>query len=135
MHMRGVVLGRECGSAYGGIEGGTPGGVSVGGSGSAWGDFYAVNGYDPDHLLCMTGEDGDVNLYWNSNDITVNTGSDVLETVFHLPNQVTGATIPGTTMQGGTSIAPLDEINAWVCEMCHTYAVSPLQAQLTWSDA
>lgn len=129
------LVGEKLGSSDGRIDEWTPGSGYVEGSGSAWGDFYAVNGYDPAHLLCMTGEDGAVTLYWNSNDITVNTGSDVLETVFHLPNQVTGATIQGTTMQGGTSIAHMDELNAWVGEMCHTPAVSADEANVTWADA
>lgn len=112
------LVGEKLGTSDGSIDECTPEISYVEGSGTAWGDFYAVNGYDPTHLLCMTKEDGIVVLYWNNNDITVQTGGDVLETVFHLSNQVTKATIQGPTMEGGTAISRLNDLNAWVEELC-----------------
>lgn len=101
---------------------------------SARGDFYAVNGYDPTHLLCMQDEEGSVTLYWNNNDITVKTGSDVLETVFHLPGQVVEAAMQGQSMAGGRDIPHLDRLHAWLEELCNTPAVSAEEANLTRKD-
>lgn len=128
------LVGEKLGSSDGRIDEWTPGSGYVEGSGSAWGDFYAVNGYNPAHLLCMTGEDGAVTLYWNSNDITVKTGSDVLETVFHLSGQVVEAAVQGQSMAGGGDTAHLDRLHAWLEELCNTPAVSAEEANLTSKD-
>ena len=112
------LVGEKLGTADGSIDEWTPESGYVEGSGTAWGDFYTVNGYDPTHLLCMTREDGTVVLYWNNNDITVQTGGDVLENVFHLSGQVTGATMQGPNMEECTTISSLNDLNDWVEKLC-----------------
>lgn len=126
------LVGEKLGTSDGHVDEWTPESGYV--EGSARGDFYAVNGYDPTHLLCMQDEEGIVTLYWNNNDITVKTGSDVLETVFHLSGQVVEAAIQGQTLEGGTEIAQLDGLHAWLEELCNTPAVSAEQANLTRKD-
>lgn len=111
------LVGEKLGTSNGGIDEWTPDSSYVEGSGTAWGDFYAVNGYDPAHLLCMTWEDGTVALYWNNNDITVQTGGDVLDEVFHMSGQVVKATMRDA--DGGiTAISSLDDLNTWVEALC-----------------
>ena len=82
----------------------------------------------------MQDEEGSVTLYWNNNDITVKTGSDVLETVFHLPGQVVEAAMQGQSMAAGRDIPHLDRLHAWLEELCNTPAVSAEEANLTSKD-
>lgn len=112
------LVGEKLGTSNGRIDEWTPDCGYVEGSGTAWGDFYAVNGYDPAHLLCMTWEDGTVALYWNNNDITVQTGGDVLEEVFHMSGQVVKATMQGADVEDRAEISRLEDLNAWVEELC-----------------
>ena len=126
------LVGEKLGTSDGHVDEWTPESGYV--EDSARGDFYAVNGYDPTHLLCMQDEEGIVTLYWNNNDITVKTGSDVLETVFHLPGQVVEAAMQGQSMAGGRDIPHLDRLHAWLEELCNTPAVSAEEANLTSKD-
>lgn len=112
------LVGEKLGTSDGRIDEWTPDSGYVEGSGTAWGDFYAVNGYDPSHLLCMTWEDGTVALYWNNNDITVQTGGDVLDEVFHMSGQVVKATMQGNDVEDRAEISRLDDLNTWVEELC-----------------
>ena len=116
------LVGEKLGTSNGRIDEWTPDSGYVEGSGTAWGDFYAVNGYDPSHLLCMTWEDGTVALYWNNNDIVVETAGDVLNEVFHMSGQVVKATMQGADVEAVTEISHLDGLNAWVEELCATPA-------------
>lgn len=116
------LVGEKLGTSNGRIDEWTPDSGYVEGSGTAWGDFYAVNGYDPSHLLCMTWEDGTVALYWNNNDITVQTAGDVLDEVFHMSGQVVKATMQGADVEAVSEISRLDELNDWVEELCATPA-------------
>lgn len=47
-------------------------------AGSVAGEFYAVNGYDPDFLLCMKREDGKLLLFVNNSGLWLYGGSDLL---------------------------------------------------------
>ena len=54
-------------------------------TGSIGGAIYTVKGFDPEHVLCMEWSDGaGLALYINNNDLTINTGSDILEDIFGL---------------------------------------------------
>lgn len=112
------LVGEKLGTSDGRIDEWTPDSGYVEGSGTAWGDFYAVNGYDPTHLLCMTWEDGTVALYWHNNDITVQTGGDILDEVFHMSGQVVKATMQGADVEAVASLSHLDDLNVWVQELC-----------------
>ena len=46
-------------------------------AGSVAGDFYAVNGYDPDFMLCMKREDGRLWLFVNNNGLRLYGGTDL----------------------------------------------------------
>lgn len=116
------LVGEKLGTSNGRIDEWTPDSGYVEGSGTAWGDFYAVNGYDPAHLLCMTWEDGTVALYWNNNDIMVETAGDVLDEVFHMSGQVVKATMQGADVEAVASLSHLDDLNVWVQELCATPA-------------
>lgn len=62
-------------------------------SGSVQGDFYAVNGYDPNFMLCMrSGIDGELSLYICNNGITLSRGSELYEDRLHLAENYRGVT-------------------------------------------
>lgn len=58
----------------------------VSNAGSVAGDFYEVEGIDPDFMLCMKYENGAVTTFVNNNGITLRKGSDLLEEYLHLKN-------------------------------------------------
>ena len=51
-------------------------------AGSVKGDFYSVNGFDSDFVLCMPGESDSVEIYVNNNDLTLYSGADLLKERF-----------------------------------------------------
>ena len=53
-------------------------------AGSVNGDFYEVNGYEPEFMLCMQMQDGRVWLFVNDNDLLLEKGADIFETYLHL---------------------------------------------------
>lgn len=53
-------------------------------AGSVKGDFFAVKGYDPEFMLCMKHETGDVETYICNNGITLKYGSELFEDRLHL---------------------------------------------------
>lgn len=53
-------------------------------AGSVSGDFYTVNGYNPDFMLCMQLDNGTVQTFINDNGITLVRGSDLFEDRLHL---------------------------------------------------
>lgn len=60
-------------------------------SGSVQGDFYAVNGYDPNFMLCKrSGIDGELSLYICNNGITLSRGSELYEDRLHLAENYRG---------------------------------------------
>lgn len=62
-------------------------------SGSVQGDFYAVNGYDPNFMLCMkSAVDGQLSLYICNNGITLSHGSELYEDRLHLAENYRGVT-------------------------------------------
>ena len=58
-------------------------------AGSVMGDFYSVNGFDADFVLCMQRSDGAVEIFMNNNDITLYTGADLLQERFKVDGQFT----------------------------------------------
>lgn len=79
-----ALVGEYVGTATGMIDEWTPKDGYVDCAGSISGDFYTVNGYDPDFMLCMTDDDGSVSTYINDNGLTLRTGSDLFEDRLHL---------------------------------------------------
>lgn len=78
------LVGEYLGTAIGMIDEWTAEDGYVELAGSVSGDFYAVNGFDPAFLLCMTGEDGLVELYVCNTGITLKYGSELYEDRLHL---------------------------------------------------
>lgn len=58
-------------------------------AGSVMGDFYGVNGFETDFVLCMQRSDGPVEIFMNNNDITLYTGADLLQERFKVDGQFT----------------------------------------------
>lgn len=79
-----ALVGEYVGTATGMIDEWTPKDGYVDCAGSISGDFYTVNGYDPDFMLCMKDDDGSVSTYINDNGLTLRTGSDLFEDRLHL---------------------------------------------------
>lgn len=53
-------------------------------AGSISGDFYEVNGFSPEFMLCMEQEDGSISTYVNSDGLVLETGADLFEDCIHL---------------------------------------------------
>ena len=53
-------------------------------SGSAMGDFYGVEGFNTEFMLCMLPEDGRIRIFINDNGLTLKKGSDLYEKKFAL---------------------------------------------------
>lgn len=58
-------------------------------AGSISGDFYTVNGFDPEFMLCMPEDDGSVLVYINDNALTLHKGADLFEERLHLSGNYT----------------------------------------------
>lgn len=78
------VVGRRLGTAAGLIDEWTPSDGYVELAGSVGGDFYAVKGFDPAFMLCMTDGDGVVQIYVCNTGITLKTGAELYEERLHL---------------------------------------------------
>lgn len=78
------IVGEYLGTATGLINEWTPKDGYVEFAGSAGGDFYAVNGYDPSFMLCMKEVDDAVTTYICNNGITLKYGSELYEDRLHL---------------------------------------------------
>lgn len=78
------LVGEYLGTAIGMIDEWTAEDGYVELAGSVSGDFYAVNGFDPTFLLCMTGGDGLVETYVCNTGITLKYGSELYEDRLHL---------------------------------------------------
>lgn len=85
-------VGERLGTAEGMIDEWTPEEGYVELAGSVSGDFYSVKGFDPSFMLCMVHEDGAVELYINSNGLTLKTGADLFEERLHLSENYTDVT-------------------------------------------
>lgn len=78
------IVGEYLGTASGLIDEWTPGDGYVELAGSVRGDFYSVNGYDPNFMLCMKYDDGQVSTYICNSGITLKYGSELYEKRLHL---------------------------------------------------
>lgn len=78
------LIGEHLGTATGSINEWTKKGDYVELSGSVYGDFYSVQGYDPSFMLCMSHEDGAISTYVNNNGITLKYGSELFEDRLHI---------------------------------------------------
>ena len=83
------LIGEHLGYAKGMIDVWTPKEGYVELAGNFKGDFFSVNGYDPEFMLCRRMNDGSVQIFINDNDMTLKYGSDLLEDRFHLSNNLT----------------------------------------------
>lgn len=78
------LIGEHLGTAKGLIDEWTPADGYVDLAGSIGGDFYAVNGYDPDFMLCMKSTSGLLRLFICNNGITLQYGAELYEDWLHL---------------------------------------------------
>lgn len=78
------LVGEYLGTATGLIDEWTPKEGYVELAGSVRGDFYAVKGYDPSFMLCMTDTEGVVSTYVCNRGITLKYGSELYEDRLHL---------------------------------------------------
>lgn len=128
------LVGEQLGESSGTIDEWTPEDQYLEGTGSIGGPFYKVKGYDPRYLLCMVHDYG-VELFWNNCDITVSTGADVLEEVFHLSDGIAQAEFQGESdFQGETgrttSITRLEQLEAWVDDLGQAPALSSAETDM-----
>ncbi len=115
------LVGQQLGESSGTIDEWTPEDQYLEGTGSIGGPFYEVKGYDPRYLLCMVHDYG-VELFWNNCDITVSTGADVLEEVFHLSDGIAQTEFQSESdFQGETGcttpITRLEQLEAWIDDL------------------
>lgn len=128
------LVGEQLGESSGTIDEWTPEDQYLEGTGSIRGPFYEVKGYDPQHLLCMVYDYG-VELFWNNCDITVSTGGDVLEEVFHLSDGIAHAEFQKEVdVQGEnrhtTSITQLEQLEAWIDDLGKAPALSSTETDM-----
>lgn len=128
------LVGAQLGESSGTIDEWTPEEQYLEGTGSIGGPFYEVRGYDPKCLLCMVYDNG-VELFWNNCDITVSTGGDVLEEVFHLSDGIAQAEFQKEVdVQGEgrhtTLITQLEELEAWVDALGQAPALSSAETDM-----
>lgn len=124
------LVGEQLGESSGTIDEWTPEDQYLEGTGSIGGPFYEVKGYDPRYLLCMVHDYG-VGLFWNNCDITVSTGADVLEEVFHLSDGIVQAE---SDFQGDTGsmtqITQLEQLETWVDDLGQAPALSSAETDM-----
>lgn len=53
-------------------------------AGSVSGDFYEVNGFEPEFMLCMDMGEGSISTYINTNGLALEKGADLFEDYIHL---------------------------------------------------
>lgn len=78
------LIGEHLGTATGSINEWTEKEDYVELSGSVYGDFYSVQGYDPSFMLCMRHDEGTISTYVNNNGITLKYGSELFEDRLHI---------------------------------------------------
>lgn len=78
------LVGTYLGTATGLIDAWTKKDGYVNFAGSVKGDFYEVNGYEQEFMLCMPLENGDTWLFINDNDLLLQKGADIFEKYLHL---------------------------------------------------
>lgn len=85
-----ALLGSPLGSCNGSIDEWTQADGYTEGSGTISGTFYSLQGYDPTHLLGIPLETGEVQVFWNNNDLTLTQGWEILSEMFHLDQDLSG---------------------------------------------
>ncbi|MGM9522167.1 MAG: hypothetical protein ACI3VB_06795 [Oscillospiraceae bacterium] len=85
-----VTIGEHLGTARGTIDEWTEKDGYVELAGSISGPFYVVEGVDPEFMLCMVYDNGDVWLFINNNGLTLKTGADIFEERLRLSGNYTG---------------------------------------------
>ena len=83
------LIDRHLGTITGMIDEWTPKDGYVNYAGSAKGEFYSVNGFDPSFMLCMKREDGAVSLFINNTGITLKYGAELFEERLHVSEKIT----------------------------------------------
>lgn len=78
-----AIKGKRLGTVTGMIDEWTPADGYVELAGSAYGDFFEVEGYDPSFMLCMNEGEDAVMTYVCDSGFTVKQGADILEKRFH----------------------------------------------------
>lgn len=84
------LVGEYLGTATGTIDEWTPKDGYVDFAGSISGDFYSVNGYSPEFMLCTKKENGAVRTYICNNGITLKYGKELYEDRLHLSEKNAG---------------------------------------------
>ncbi len=84
------IVGEHLGTVTGMIDEWTPEEGYVDFAGSIRGDFYSVNGYAPEFMLCTKVGNGDVTTYICNNGITVKYGRELYEERLHLSENIAG---------------------------------------------
>lgn len=128
------LVGEQLGESSGTIDEWTSEDQYLEGTGSIGGPFYEVKGYNPRYLLCMVHDYG-VEVFWNNCDITVSTGADVLEEVFHLSDGIVQAEFQGESdFQGDTGsmtqITQLEQLETWVNALSQAPALSSAETDM-----
>lgn len=59
-------------------------------AGSVQGDFYEVNGFSPEFMLCMKQDDGSVSTYINADGLVLEKGAELFEDYLHLAGNYQG---------------------------------------------
>ena len=104
------LIGEKLGTATGLIDEWTEEDGYVELAGSVFGDFYSVNGFDSDFVLCMPCENDTVEIYINNNDLTLYTGADILVDRFQIDGNFTAKTMSRERWYNSDGVpAELDE--------------------------
>lgn len=80
----GNIVGEKLGTATGYIENWKPEDGMVEGAGNIEGDFYAVNGYDSDFIVCRRLPDGELATYICKGGMTVKYGKEIFSDKLHI---------------------------------------------------
>lgn len=112
------IVGEYLGTATGTIDEWTPKEGYVDFAGSIRGDFYSVNGYAPEFMLCTKAANGVVSTYICNNGITLKYGKELYEDRLHLSENITGVQYESrmSWYQSMGEIYELDKDEAYIQE-------------------
>jgi len=102
-----ALLGSPLGTCTGSIDEWTQADGYTEGSGTVSGTFYSIQGYDPAHLLGIPLETGELQVFWNNNDLNLTQGREVLGEVFHLDQDLSGIDV---SLPEADTSAPLTDV-------------------------